>query len=101
MGRDEDACKNNIRSTCDLLEFLGFKLNVQTCNLEPRHKCKFLGFIFNRNRMLSLTKEKIHKIANIAVKFKKIIEKGLHCKTRDLAKLCGVLVSACPAVKYG
>lgn len=102
IGEDENKCKQNMIVTRDLLEFLGFKLNLEKCCLLPKKICRFLGFIFDSEQLcVKLPKEKITKMNILINKIITTVKNKIPYKIRDLAQLCGTLASACPAVKYG
>ena len=86
---------NYVRQT---LEKLGFTINLEKSCLTPQTKCQFLGFIYNtQNMTLKLPQDKGLKILKDVRKLKNLNT----CKIRFLAHVAGLLVSACPAVKYG
>lgn len=98
IGASKTECMNNIQETRSLLESLGFVLNLEKCQLEPSMTCKFLGFIFNTKEFqVELTDKKKTAIKDAAAK---MLNKN-RCKIREMAHLVGILVAACPAVKYG
>ncbi|XP_047993797.1 uncharacterized protein LOC125232207 isoform X1 [Leguminivora glycinivorella] len=98
IGDDYPDCIRNVNETVKLLQCLGFVINFSKSSLEPKHSCKFLGFIFDtRNMSMSLPNDKRNKIAQLVNKFMKLPR----CSIREFAQLIGVLVAACPAVKYG
>lgn len=41
MGESEKICAQNARVTCELLESLGFQLNLKKCNLKPSQHVNF------------------------------------------------------------
>ncbi|XP_060803745.1 uncharacterized protein LOC106132281 [Amyelois transitella] len=91
-------CHNNIQETITLFEHLGFVINYEKSQLVPKRRCKFLGFIFDTTSMtISLPADKRDKIAGLIRKFHKLPTVTI----RELSQLIGVLVSACPAVRYG
>lgn len=92
-----EECKINIHNTRKLLESLGFVLNLDKCQLTPQKKIKFLGFLVDSEKFLiQLPDNKKQIINNLLSKFSKLKS----CRIRDLAKLIGTLISACPAVEY-
>lgn len=98
IGDTYVQCLNNVHETLKLLNCLGFIVNYEKSNLSPRQSCKFLGFVFNTEDLnISLPSEKRVKISDLVNKFSKLPL----CSIRDFAQLIGVLVAACPAVKYG
>lgn len=98
VGRSKEECFVNLQETRSLLESLGFILNLDKCQLKPSTSCKFLGFILNSKEMrVELTDQKRQSISSLAQKFRY----KENCRIRDLAQFLGILVAACPAVKYG
>lgn len=98
IGDDYEDCINNVNATIDLLQCLGFIINYDKSVLLPCQFCKFLGFNFDsRNLSISLPIDKRHKIYHLVNKFMKLPR----CTIREYAQLIGVLISACPATKYG
>lgn len=97
IDRTFDECKNNLTITKTLFESLGFLINFEKSCLVPKTQCKFLGFVFDSEKLfLKLPddkKSKIRQRINIAIKTKK-------CKLREFAQFIGLIVSACPAVQY-
>lgn len=91
-------CHANVMTTIQFLERLGFVINYEKSNLEPRQECKFLGFIINSQKMtLKLPESKalnIKQKAELILKIKRI-------KIREFARFLGSLTAACPAVTYG
>lgn len=93
-----DRCELNARDTIKLLESLGFKINKKKSLLEPRNKCKFLGFIIDANRLLiELTEEKRDRLEKSVDKFIQMEQ----CSIQDFAQMIGKLIAACPAIEYG
>ncbi|KAJ8909546.1 hypothetical protein NQ315_012740, partial [Exocentrus adspersus] len=93
-----DVCLNNVKTVVGILESLGFMINREKSRLIPRTYCKFLGFCFDSIRLsITLPGEKKQNIKAMVLKYKNKND----CKIRDWARFIGVLVSSCPAVKYG
>lgn len=91
-------CKHKTEITVRILESLGFIINQEKSVLTPSQTCKFLGFIFHTDSLqIELPVEKKNKIIDHIKYFQK--EKSF--KIRQFAKFIGILVSACPALKYG
>lgn len=98
IGRDYQECLKNINETIRLLEYLGFVINYNKSNLDPKQSCKYLGFVFNSLDMtISLPEEKRNNISRLLQKFHFLRT----CTIRDFAHLIGTLTAACPAIKYG
>lgn len=45
IGDTYDECQENVHKTLTLLQCLGFVINFEKSNLEPKQVCRFLGFI--------------------------------------------------------
>ncbi|CAB3236153.1 unnamed protein product [Arctia plantaginis] len=98
IGNNYDVCLTNVQETLRLLECLGFIVNYTKSLLTPSQKCKFLGFLYNtENLTLSLPPDKRHNIRKLIQKYSRLPR----CTIRDYAQLIGVLIAACPAVRYG
>lgn len=98
IGDTYEQCLNNINETLKLLNCLGFVVNYDKSMLSPCQSCKFLGFEMNTHDLsISLPLDKRSKIAQLVIKYSKLPS----CSIREFAQLIGVLVAACPAVKYG
>lgn len=98
IGDTYKQCVNNVKETLNVLNCLGFIINYEKSNLTPQKFCKFLGFCYDtKNLTLSLPSEKRSKIAQMVQTFLKLPS----CSIREYAQLIGILISACPAVKYG
>nr|XP_046491856.1 uncharacterized protein LOC124223672 [Neodiprion pinetum] len=98
IGDNYKSCLDNVKSTVDIFESLGFIVNNRKSNLTPSTQCKFLGFILNsENLTLELPQEKRDRTRKLIVLFssKKV------CKIRDFAHFIGIITSCCPAIKYG
>ncbi|KAG6456482.1 hypothetical protein O3G_MSEX009753 [Manduca sexta] len=98
IGDTYQQCYINVKETLNLLKCLGFVINYDKSNLTPRHTCKFLGFNYDAISLnLCLPPDKRSKIMGLIIKFSKLPL----CSIREFSQLIGVLISACPAVKYG
>lgn len=98
ISKSYKECLANIQETRNLLEFLGFVLNLEKCCLIPSKTCKFLGYNFNSEKLqVELPDKKKEKILKELTELKEKMKP----KIRDVAKCLGLLISACPATKYG
>lgn len=98
IARTKKECIQNLKITKKLLIRLGFILNTKKCQLIPSKQCTFLGFVLDsKDYSIYLTQEKRVKIFNLTKNLCKLESS----KIRDVAKLIGTLISACPGVKYG
>lgn len=97
IGRDYSECVDIVQHTKELLESLGFILNMEKSCLVPKTSCTFLGFVFDSEKMtLTLPKHKKTKIKERLLVFKNT----RRCKLREFARLIGLLISSCPALQY-
>lgn len=98
LGSSKEECFRNMHLATSLLKRLGFLLNTEKSMLSPHTRFKFLGFIFDSEKMtIELPFDKREKIQ----KWIKKLSKRKCCKILTFAKFLGLLTSACPAVKYG
>lgn len=98
LAETRKLCQKNVKRTREVLESLGFILNIQKSSLDPSQQCKFLGFLYNsKDFIVELPQEKREKVSNLVQAF----QQRSRCKIREFAQVAGVLVSACPAVRYG
>lgn len=73
-------------------------INQEKSGLTLSKNCKYLGFLLNSvSFSIELLLEKRNSIATLAKQF----SKKKSCKVRELARLLGTLVGACPAIPYG
>jgi len=98
LGYDKEHCLKNISSTLNVLRNLGLSVNYDKSSLTPSFSQKYLGFIFDSERMMiSLPESKIKKVVDSITRFladsNPIIQ--------EAAELQGLLISVCPAVDYG
>lgn len=98
LGDSYEECLRNTHITRRLFEKLGFVINEKKSHVIPSTRRKFLGFVYDSERMdIRLPEEKVVKIANNIEKFSRIS----HCTIREFAGLIGTLGSSCSALKYG
>lgn len=98
FGHTFAACERNVQYTIKLLYSLGFEINAEKSVLQPSKRQKFLGFNFDSENMsIYLPDDKRLKILT-AINF---FLNHRSCKIREWAQFIGLLISACPAIKYG
>ncbi|KAJ8945284.1 hypothetical protein NQ317_001091 [Molorchus minor] len=98
LGSTPEEGEANVTLVIHLLESLGFLINREKSMITPSQRCKFLGFVFDSMEMtLELTIEKRQKILCLI----KQIKTTKFCKIRTFSQFIGLLISACPAIKYG
>ena len=98
FGESKTMCLNNTKETMNLLTSLGFIINFEKSNIVPKKICQFLGFVIDSSKMLLMLTDK--KRFKIYGKITDFLSKK-QCKIRDLAEVIGILVAACPAIRYG
>lgn len=85
------------QETKNLLEFLGFILNEEKCQLISSQVCNYLGFTFvSLNYQITLTDKQREKLLELSKRYKQ----KTCCKIREWAQFVGSLVAASPAIKY-
>lgn len=98
FGRTKEECGRNIKLAISLLTFLGFIINWEKSETKPTTRIKFLGMIIDSVKMnLELPPDKKNRIREMIIQPLRQHSISL----QNLARLTGVLVSACPAVAYG
>lgn len=98
IGEDYDSCENNIKETIELLNSLGFLINIKKCNLTPSKQCNFLGFTVDSEKYAI---ELSNKKRNNLQKLVKLFTKRKIYTITEFATLIRKLIAACPAVEYG
>ena len=98
LHRSKKRCAVNTQKIVNLLEKLGFHINIEKSCTEPSQIREFLGFVVNSKDMtIALTDIKKQKL----VKFcQKILAKE-KVTIRETAKLIGKFTSSCLGVKFG
>lgn len=98
IGETYKECLENCNKTVTLLECLGFCINKDKSNVQPKQVAEYLGFEINTKDMtLSVTNKKRSSIKLLIRKYLNISS----CTIRDFAQLIGTLTACCPAVSYG
>lgn len=98
IGDSQEICFRHTQLTLKLLRSLGFIINESKSCLIPSKTCKFLGFIFDSEKMrMELPLKKKQKIKTLV----SALLTRRSCKIVKFAQLIGNLVAACPAIKYG
>ena len=98
ISKSKQDCLVNISVTKETLESLGFIINWEKSCLNPSQEQKFLGFLYNSVTMkVELPLEKKEKILKLTQEF----NLKTQCRIRNLTQCIGILVSACPGVRYG
>lgn len=96
--KSKRKCEENVKFAVNLLQGLGFVINVEKSHLKPSQSCQYLGFnLESTNLALSIPQQK--QIA-IVDKIKTYLVKT-QCQIREFSQLLGTLSSICPAIPYG
>lgn len=98
FGNTSSDCKRNYEITQNLLQSLGFTINIKKSVSTPSQTAIFLGFLFDsQNCTISIPLEKKQKIKDELMHFSSL----KRCKLRNFAHMIGLLISICPASQYG
>lgn len=98
MGQSYEKCQYNTMLTKKLLTSLGFLINEEKSTMTPSKQCTFLGFVLDsQNFQIGLPVEKANRVKAEIQRFLNLSR----CKIREFAQFTGLLVSICPAIKYG
>ena len=98
MNNSFNACLNNVFSIVNMIDSIGFTLNVHKSKLIPSQKIEFLGMIIDSTTMtVSLTQDK--KLNIKAMAYAILLES--RTKIRDIARFIGKLTSSLIAVPLG
>lgn len=98
INKTFESCSHDVKIITDLLEKLGFVININKSDLVPSQLKTFLGFELNSTDMtLKLPLKKRLKVLEMVDRYsnKRLLP------IRDFAKFLGLLTSSCPAVSYG
>ena len=97
MAEEEQDCQDNVITTVDLLDSLGFTVHPDKSILVPTQILIFLGFVLNSILMcVSLTSEKADKIIDLC----RCRLQHRSCTIRQFSELIGTLVASEPGVEY-
>lgn len=91
-------CAENVEVSIRLLESLGFVINYDKSNLEPRQRIEFLGIVYDSRKMvLELPEGKKQKMLNLLEQ----LRLGKILSLRQWSSFVDSINACCPAVKYG
>lgn len=98
LSHSREDCKSDFIFTRNMLESLGFTINLEKSVSTPSKQIAFLGFVFDSDNLtISIPGSKKFKIKEELLRFSKL----KRCRLRNFAHLIGLLISICPAIKYG
>lgn len=98
IHKSKVVCEENMKKAIQLLEDLGFIINLQKSALNASQSCKYLSFIIDS---ASFSLNSTNKKKGGIVKFVDEFKVGGSYKIRKFAEFLGILTSAYPAVAYG
>ncbi|CAL8096456.1 unnamed protein product [Orchesella dallaii] len=97
FGKNTQDCITNRSTTIKLCENLGLHINYKKSQLEPSQRVKYLGFIFDSNKLtIELPPSKVETLKSKCINSLRKQTLSIH----DLAELSGYLNAATPAMKY-
>ena len=95
LAQSAQLLRTNMKMVAQMLESLGFKLNLKKCEWEPSQSIEFLGFLVNSMTMtISLPLTKVQKIQK---ECRALLKRTL-VTPRQLAQLIGLMTASIPAV---
>ena len=98
MGESKAECRQNVMSTVNFSNNVGFIVHPTKSIFEPTQILEYLGFILNSILMrISVNERQATKIASAC----KDLIKNTEIKVIDLARVVGLLVASFPGVQYG
>ncbi|KAK3092616.1 hypothetical protein FSP39_005025 [Pinctada imbricata] len=98
QGDSQYECWENIKTTVDKLQKLGFIINIEKSVFIPKQEMVFLGFILNSKEMtVRLPREKVHNIQALCRKMRFSDE----VEILQVSQLLGLMVASFPGVEYG
>lgn len=98
LADNKEDCEYSVKVTCDLLQSLGFFINVEKSSLSPSNSLQFLGFVLDTDSMrIFPTLEKVQKTKDLLM----TISQPGRFKIRTVASLVGVLNDLTKGVDYG
>ena len=98
VAETEQAAKEAVADTTELLSRLGFAIHPLKSVMEPVQEITFLGFILNSNSMeIKLTEKRAHEIVQLCSQLLATNSPTI----RLIATVAGKLVAAFPGVQYG
>ena len=98
FGFDSEELLENLTITSNLLQDLGYGLNVEKSQTNPATQREFLGFILDSIEMsVSLTRER----TSTMLKFLKLMASKHIVTIRQFARMIGLMIAATPAVYFG
>lgn len=96
FGSSFNECETNVRTTIDLLQSLGFRINYIKSRSKPAVKCKYLGLIFDSvKQSIAIPPPLRENLSRLCSRFARLP------KCSEFASFIGSLISVCPAVSYG
>ena len=95
LAQSTQLLRAHMKMVAQMLESLGFKLNLKKCEWEPSQCIEFLGFLVNSTSMtISLPLTKLQKVQK---ECRALLRRTL-VTPRQLAQLIGLMTASIPAV---
>ena len=98
MGNSYDECVQATNTLSNLLEQLGFSINLEKSCFEPKQSITFLGYVINS---VEMTVSPTYKKREKCRKTVDSLLKGKNFKIRFVASAIGFIVDLCKGVEYG
>ena len=95
LAQSTQLLRAHMKMVAQMLESLGFKLNLKKCEWEPSQCIEFLGFLVNSTAMtISLPLTKLQKVQKEC----RALLRRILVTPRQLAQLIGLMTASIPAV---
>ena len=98
QGNTYESCFDNVNTTVNLLQRLGFTINIDKSVLVPTQEIEFLGFVLNSVSMtITITSDRRQKLIRLCSE----LMSNDHHSIRFVTATIGAMVSALLGIKYG
>ena len=98
QGDSFNSCQQNVYTTVNLLQHLGFNVNDKKSIFIPTQKLEFLGYILD-SLLMTITLTACQKVALLNA-CSKLLQKS-HQKIWIVSTVIGMIIAALPGVKHG
>jgi len=97
LGTSKEECLRATRATMEVLEYFGWRINLEKSHLEPTQQIDYLGFTLNTESFPTISIQKA-KRTSIRKEVSRLIKQDL-VTARKLARLLGLLIANAPAIE--
>ena len=98
MNESEEGARADLKSTLDILEFLGFLINWEKSITNPANVMEYLGMVIDSNKLsFSLP---ITKVQNVKMLCKKALASFEQVPLRTVASILGNFTWAIPTISF-